>query len=119
MRRVLMLCLAGLAILAAVFATSAFGISKPTLKAVSLQPLVVRGDGFKRLERVRILLIEPYTVVRYVRATRAGSFAVRFDGVFVDACTTFAVRAHGLSGSQAALLKHSLRECPEPVDVPL
>jgi hypothetical protein len=85
--------------------------SRATLTPRSLDPLVLRGDGFKRRERVRVTLTptsgEP--IAKRVRAKRRGTFAVRFDGV--QACNGFEGVAVGRRGSRASL-QFSALLCP-------
>ena len=85
--------------------------SRATLTPRSLDPLVLKGEGFKRRERVRVTLTptsgEPLT--KRLRAKRGGTFSVRFDGV--QACNGFEAVAAGRRGSRASM-QFSALLCP-------
>jgi hypothetical protein len=85
--------------------------SRATLTPRSLDPLVLKGEGFKRRERVRVTLTptsgDPQT--KRFRAKRNGKFAVRFDGV--QACNGFEAVAAGRRGSRASM-QFSALICP-------
>jgi hypothetical protein len=85
--------------------------SRATLAPRSLDPLVLKGEGFKRRERVRVTLTptsgDPLT--KRFRAKRGGSFSVRFDGV--QACNGFEAVAAGRRGSRASM-QFSALICP-------
>jgi hypothetical protein len=78
---------------------------QPTLRMLDKAPLVLRGTGFKRAERVKVSVVtEPVKLVRTTRASRSGTFVVRFD-TFVDACHgARAATAIGMRGSKAAIV---------------
>jgi hypothetical protein len=90
----------------------------PSLRPLHDAPLVVRGAGFKPLERVTVKAFrrdgEP--LVRKTTASRAGTFTVRF-AIALDPCAgTGLVRATGALGSRARLLVTPLtRPCVAPV----
>jgi len=72
------------------------------LTASGNDPLKVRGSGFHSHERVR-LTITPMTakrVVRYVRATKRGTFATSFS--HMEACAGVTGVAAGNRGSHAS-----------------
>jgi hypothetical protein len=83
---------------------------RATLTPGSIDPLVLKGEGFRRRERVRVTLTpssgEP--ISKRVRA-RGGAFAVRFDGV--QACNGFGAIATGRRGSRASM-QFSALLCP-------
>lgn len=77
----------------------------PALRLVDTAPVTVRGTGFAGLERVAVALTRNgRTTVRRTRATRRGSFTVRFGLLAVEPCRgTLVVRATGARGSRATL----------------
>ena len=99
--------------LAAVVSILAGGAAKPSLRAVDLQPLTVRGVGFKQYERVKLLVAVPAQVTtRNVRANVRGRFTVvlRAD---IDRCDSAVVQARGARGSRATLQLDAL-DCVSP-----
>src|SRR5690349_20634512 len=98
------LCLAGIAA-ALLVATGAFAGAppKPRLTLVRSQPLTVRGRGFHRHERVRVVVRQASrpAVVHRLRAGRRGRFTTTFGGVAVDLCGGISVTAIGRAGSRA------------------
>jgi hypothetical protein len=74
-------------------------------------PFKVKGTGFRAREHVR-LIVTPSTgdrIVRRVRATRSGTFALSFPGV--EACAGVRGVATGTRGSHASFQYSSL-VCP-------
>jgi hypothetical protein len=68
------------------------------------QPLTVRGHGFQRRERVRVVLRQgASTVTRHVRASRRGTFTATFPTAAGGPCGRPLVTASGSRGSQAVL----------------
>lgn len=74
-----------------------------SLSLADRQPVVLKGQGFHPLERVRVTLETRVTRVREVKAGRAGSFAVTFLGTSVPHCGGMFARARGTAGSLATL----------------
>jgi hypothetical protein len=84
----------------------------PRLQVATQAPLTIRGVGFARHESVRVRLLLPATeMVRRVRATRRGSFSVRFAGATPDRCSGYSLVATGGAGS-VARLQVRRRGCP-------
>jgi hypothetical protein len=85
--------------------------SNATLAPRSLDPLVLKGEGFKRRERVRVTLTPTSgdPVTKRFRAKRRGTFSVRFDGV--QSCNGFEAVAAGRRGSRASM-QFSALLCP-------
>ena len=91
--------------------------TRPALRAVDRSPLVVRGTGFDRLERVTLnaRTVRGNRVVRHATASRLGVFTARFD-VPLGTCSGIrSVTAVGAKGSLAMLRTPIMaRECPPP-----
>jgi hypothetical protein len=81
-----------------------------TVRVPDTTPFVVRGNGFKSREQVRVVAQIRGRHVKTVRATATGVFTVSFP-VSVQACTGYIVRATGSKGSHA-YLRH-LPACAE------
>ena len=81
---------------------------KAALTLTSLDPMSVKGVGFRKLERVRVTLLGAGKRVRHVRATQRGSFAVKFGRV---GCSSYTVTAVGNRGSRASI-NYSTIVCP-------
>jgi hypothetical protein len=81
---------------ALIAATPAGAATHPTLKAVRMQPLTVRGAGFVPRERVVVRMAQARVVVR---TSRLGGFVVAF--ATYDRCTGGRVIAIGTSGDHA------------------
>jgi hypothetical protein len=76
---------------------------RATLELASLAPLVVRGRGFGRVERVALVASAPSTQRKLsVVASRNGAFTAPF-GLRLGKCAAFTVRAVGVRGSRAIL----------------
>jgi hypothetical protein len=84
---------------------------RATLMPHSLEPLRLKGDGFKRRERVRVVVTPSSGEGRSkrVRAKRDGSFSVTFRGV--RPCDGFEGVAVGRRGSRASF-QFSALLCP-------
>jgi hypothetical protein len=84
---------------------------RAVLHPASVQPLRLRGTGFRARERVRVTVTPSTTgaVTRRVRASRTGSFEVGFGAT--DACGGFEATAAGSHGSRASIQFSSLT-CP-------
>ena len=94
--------------LAAAVAVPAYGVQ--TKASLSLSGSTVRGAHFHAREKVRVRITTSTTVVRTVRATAAGTFAVTAPAH--DPCTdVFVVTAIGATGDSARL-KVMPRACP-------
>ena len=102
----------GVALLAA---TGAFAgaTSKPRLTLARTQPLTIRGRGFHRHERVRVVLRQAArpAVVHRLRAGRRGRFTTTFGGVALDRCGGFSITAVGRAGSRATFKRPPLPAC--------
>lgn len=107
--------LIGVALLAAVVATSALAApQRPSLRLESNDPLVFRGAGFKPRERVTVTVRDSSVrLVRVARATATGTFRVGFGSVTIDPCELGA-RAIGSKGTRVVLVGLSERICPIP-----
>jgi hypothetical protein len=108
------LLLAGIAA-ALLTATGAFAgaAPKPHLALVRSAPLTVRGHGFHRHERVRVVVRQASrpAVVHRLRAGRRGRFTTTFAGVALDRCGGFSVTAIGRAGSRVTLKRPPLPAC--------
>lgn len=110
-----------LSLLTAPFSLAAATSPQPTLRALDKAPLVLLGTGFKRVERVKVSVVtQPVQLIRTTRASRAGTFVVRFDTI-VDACygarTATAIGARG-SRATIVLARPLDRYCVEPGGAP-
>jgi hypothetical protein len=99
--------------LAAGSTTSASLTGRPTLHALDLQPLVVRGTAFRPFERVKLILSAEVATIRTLKASRTGTFSTRFPGVTVGRCGGFVLQALGSRGSRARL-ERLAPDCTEP-----
>ena len=96
-----------LAALAAIVAVTGIGAgataasTKPSLRVVSWSPLAFRGQEFAAREKVRVELWGVARAIRYVIATRTGSFTVRFADVTTTRCDMVRVVALGSRGNRA------------------
>jgi hypothetical protein len=108
------LLLAGIAA-ALLAATGAFAgpAPKPRLALVRSVPLTVRGRGFHRHERVRVVVRQASrpAVVHRLRAGRRGRFMTTFGSVALDRCGGISVTAIGRAGSRATLKRPPLPAC--------
>jgi hypothetical protein len=80
--------------------------TKPALQFVRIDPLIVRGLGFRGEERVTVTARVPYSNrTAHVTATTDGTFRVRLGRVrSYDRCAfTLFVRARGSLGSEASI----------------
>lgn len=76
---------------------------RATLELAALAPLVVKGRGFGKGERVTLTASAPSTRrLLSVVARPSGSFTARFD-LRLGQCATLTVRAVGVRGSRAVL----------------
>jgi hypothetical protein len=99
--------------LAAVVSVITGGAAAPSLRAVDLQPLTVRGVGFKQQERVKLLVSLPtHAATRLVRADARGRFRITFS-TRLDRCDSAVVQARGARGSRATLQLDAL-DCASP-----
>ena len=109
---------AGLVLFDGSAALSARTSAQPALRFVRIDPLIVRGLGFRGDERVTVTARVPHaTRTAHVTASATGAFRVRLGRVrSYDPCAfTLFIRARGSLGSQA-----SIRTLPRmcPVRVP-
>jgi hypothetical protein len=100
---VLLACLAALAV--ALPTATAPARARASLTLESLAPLTVRGHHFHRRERVRVVMhpLGGDSVVRRVRASRAGKLSATFASAPAGPCPHFTVVATGRKGSRATL----------------
>lgn len=77
-------------------------IAKPRLRAASLIPLVLEGRQFVPGERI-VLTVDTLDSEskRNVRASRTGTFLIRFPEIAVDRCNGLLAFARGSRGSRA------------------
>jgi hypothetical protein len=88
------------------------GKDRPRLRAVSTQPLVLSGSGFKPREAVRLTASAGGTSgSRRLRASEAGTFIAEFDDIVVDRCSSLFAFARGARGSVASIKQPQLL-CP-------
>jgi len=96
-----------LAVLALGAGAAAPDSSRATLKVVVKDPLTLRGQGFGRLEAVRIDVRSGTAHVRRtVHADRAGTFTAAFPGFKLDGRTDLSVTAVGAQGHRASFSVH-------------
>ena len=82
-----------------------------SLRLVTVSPLQVGGAGFRARERVRIVATAAQvSVVKRVRASRRGAFAVTF-AFNAAPCAGLKVVAVGSAGSRATLKRPPLPAC--------
>jgi hypothetical protein len=74
-----------------------------SLSLASRQPIILRGQGFHPLERVRVTLVTRVTRIRIIRARATGKFTLDYPGVNVPRCGGLFAHARGSSGSDATL----------------
>ena len=116
MRRITALVAAAIVTGAIVIGSSAgaAGTHAPSLHLTAATPTTVHGSGFRRRERVRVTLraTPGSTLVRRVRASRAGRFTTTFPALQTGHCgPSFTITATGRRGSSATLI-HKLRPLP-------
>jgi len=80
---------------------------------VQERPLVVRGIGFKRVERVTVVLVSTRTWTRSVTADATGAFTLRFR-VSIARCQPYSLQAFGSKGSRARTLPPRRAGCDSP-----
>jgi hypothetical protein len=93
--------------------------STPTVRPLSLDPVVVMGRSFQPLERVKVTVATADGQwARRIVATARGSFTVRFPDVTMEVHCGFSgsISAVGSKGSRAAW-KVPPMECPPPLEV--
>ena len=106
------MCLALLLAIGAV--ATADAKAPPKLHLADMQPVVVRGTGFKPVERVKVTtVVDSIRRARVVHSTRTGSFVVTFATIErFDPCnSSFAAYATGAAGDKASLTVGQ-RMCP-------
>jgi hypothetical protein len=74
-----------------------------SLSIASRQPIILRGQGFHRLERVRVTLVTQVTRIRIIRAGLGGRFTLNYPALNVPHCGGLFAHARGSSGSDATL----------------
>jgi hypothetical protein len=103
-----------LAIIVLALALTGTGMAStaPSLRLVTMKPLVVSGRDFKPQERVLVKLNAGRTGgVRHAVASSTGAFRASFGPVTLGRCGGFAVRAIGSGGSVASLKRAPLPAC--------
>jgi hypothetical protein len=86
----------------------------PKLRLAGTQPVVVRGTGFKTVERITVTtVVDGSRHVRVVRSTRSGGFVATFTTIArLDPCSSsFRAYATGARGDKASLTVGQ-RACP-------
>ena len=92
---------------------SGSSLTKPTLRLGKRAPLTLKALGFKAGERVVVAVTHgAATVKKRARASRTGSFVVRFTELAVGPCDALSAIAHGNLGS-FAVSKFPPRACSE------
>jgi hypothetical protein len=107
---------ASVAVLAIAASAAVAASTRPALRLVDAQPLVVRATGFAPLEHVTVTATaRRSTTVRRLRAGTRGGFTVRFATTF-DHCTGVTqLRAVGARSGVVAI-RPSPRPCVELQD---
>jgi hypothetical protein len=85
---------------------------RPHLSLAHSEPPMVRGGGFHKRERVKVVVVQNWGA-RLVKRTRADDGG-RFKVVFPNAtppCGNYRVTATGSRGSRAALAGMNLPDC--------
>jgi len=100
-----------IALLAIAPGLSSASRTKPHLKLLDRAPLTMKGASFHVRERVRVTVATTATTTRTVRASRGGTFTVRFDSVSVARCGDLAVQAVGARGDRASLKVLQPEDC--------
>jgi hypothetical protein len=112
----LLAALLWIAVATGVVAPATRASTAPTLRFVSLQPLALRGEGFRPAERVVVTALTPIGPKRVtVRATVKGLGAT-FRLPNQPCGEAFAVRAVGGHGSRATLGVSGQPCVPRPID---
>ena len=100
------------AFVALVLVGVAAGATRPTLSVDTSAGFVVRGAGFGKLERLKVVVLLPGAPsVRYVTATRLGRFTLRMDIRMAPCTGGHLVHAYG---RRSGLVRYRLPglECP-------
>jgi hypothetical protein len=79
------------------------GPTRPALRLTDRSPLTVRGDHFKKQERVILTVTWRADKVRHVVTALRGTFTARFTDVSLSRCAGASVVATGNRGSRAVL----------------
>jgi hypothetical protein len=89
------------------------GAARPALRPLDLDPLTLAGSGFRKNERVTLLVAAPPVVnSTRIRANARGRFRVVFR-VAVGRCDAAVVQAIGGRGSRATY-QHDTLDCATP-----
>ena len=75
----------------------------PVLRLADRDPLILRGEGFRPRERVRVIVYAPLVARRATRATAAGSFRVTVAEIAAHRCDAIRAVAQGSDHSRAVL----------------
>ncbi len=81
--------------------TAAQSASRAHLSLADRSPLTIRGTGFHRHERVRVVAHAGGTFTRRVTASRSGGFTVSFTSQSAPPCGPLSISARGSLGSRA------------------
>jgi hypothetical protein len=101
-----------LAILIGAVATAApAAVTKATVKIVKLNPLTIRGSGFKPTERVTVTLSAGAAGTARATATAAGIVTVSLPKAKVTACTAYTLRAVGSAGTKVTFKRTVAASC--------
>ncbi len=95
----------GLALIACVPAAAGATSTRPAVRIVDLQPIVLRGSGFASQERVRLTVRvgERSSVAKRLRADARGRFIVTFREYRLGRCgNELAMAAVGSRGSRVS-----------------
>jgi len=85
--------------------------AKATLKIVKLNPLTIRGSGFKPVERVTVTLSAGAAGKAKGTATAAGVLTVSVPKAKVTACTSYTLRAVGSAGTRVTFKRTVAASC--------
>ena len=85
--------------------------AKATLKIVKLNPLTIRGSGFKPVERVTVTLSAGAAGKAKGTATAAGVLTVSVPKAKVTACTPYTLRAVGSAGTKVTFKRTVAASC--------
>jgi hypothetical protein len=98
-------------LLCAVATAAPAAAAKATVRIVKLNPLTIRGTGFKPAERVRLRLSAGVTGTARGTATAAGVLTVSFPKTKVTACTAYTLRAVGAAGTKVTFKRKVTSSC--------
>ena len=85
--------------------------AKATVKIVKLNPLTIRGAGFKPTERVTVTLSAGAVGSARGTATAAGIVTITIPKAKVTACTAYTLRAVGAAGTRVTFKRTVAASC--------